>query len=193
MFTLSRASMMPTVPSASAILLSLRCRIPALILFVLSTVLRAQQAVPIAMQPPAGGNWAHVKALPANTKVHIATDHGGKTCRIFAVSDETLTCAKADQAGLVLQRAEIKHIKLTHYGRSALVGAAIGGGIGATAGAVSGRSKPCTPSPQSFCLGNIGIGAGGVAAIFGVAGGVVGGVVGGATDMTRGSSIYVRP
>jgi hypothetical protein len=180
-------------PIVSAFLLSTRCRIPAVVLFLLSSVLRAQQTATPAMQPPSGSNWAHVKALPANTKVHIATDHGGKTCRIFAVSEETLTCAKGEQAGLVLQRAEIKHIKLTHHGRSALVGAAIGGGIGATAGAASGGSKPCTPSPQSFCLGNIGIGAGGVAAIFGVAGGVVGGAVGGATDMTRGSSIYVRP
>ncbi len=193
MFILTRPSTTPPIPSASALLISLRCRVPAVVLFLLSTVLRAQQLAPAAMQPPAGSNWAHVKALPGNTRVHITTDHGGKTCRIFAVSDETVTCARGDQAGLVLQRTEIKHIKLTHYTRSALVGAAIGGGIGAAAGAASGRSKACTPSPQNFCLGDIGIGPGGVAAIFGVAGGVVGGAVGGATDMTRGSSIYVRP
>jgi hypothetical protein len=91
-----------------------------------------------------------------------------------------------------LQRTEIKRIKLTHYGRSTLVGAGIGGGIGAVAGAIGGRSKPC-PTGQTFCLNGLGIGAGGVAAIFGVAGAVAGSVVGGTTDLARGSSIYTRP
>lgn len=154
--------------------------------------LRAQSTPPAAPQPQAGANWERVKALPPNTRLHVTTDHGGKSCRIFAVADDTLTCANGKSSGAVLQRAEIKHIKLTHYVRSTLVGAAIGGGIGATSGAIAGRSKPCSNS-QTFCLNGIGIGSGGVAAIFGVAAGVVGGAVGGATDLARGSSIYTRP
>jgi hypothetical protein len=164
-----------------------------LILFALSCVLRAQQ-VPSATQPPAGGNWQHVKALPANTKVHITTDHGGKTCRIFAVSDDTLTCAKGgNTAGNELQRAEIRHIKLAHVVRSTLVGGAIGFGVGATAGAIGGRTKPC-PTGQAFCSNGVGIVSGAdAAAIGGVAGAVLGSVVGGTTDFARGSSIYTRP
>jgi hypothetical protein len=165
----------------------------ALVLLASCSALYAQQTPPAATQPTAGGNWERVKKLPALTKVHLTTEHGGKTCRIFAVTDDTLTCAKGgNSAGAVLQRTEIKRIKLTHYGRSTLVGAGIGGGIGAVAGAIGGRSKPC-PTGQTFCLNGLGIGAGGVAAIFGVAGAVAGSVVGGTTDLARGSSIYTRP
>jgi hypothetical protein len=145
------------------------------------------------MQSPAGSNWGHVKALPPLTKVHITTDHGGKTCRIFAVSDDSLTCAKrSNNAGAELQRAEIKHIKLAHAVRSTLVGGAIGFGVGATAGAIGGRTKPC-PTGQAFCLSGLGIGGGDVAAIGGIAGGLLGSIVGGTTDFARGSSIYTRP
>jgi Trk-type K+ transport system membrane component len=159
------------------------CAIAGLV-FVLSSTLQAQ--------PQAGSNWDHVKALPPQTNLHITTDHGGRTCRIFAVTDDTLTCAHGSSAGAVLQRAEISHIKLTHYGRSTLISAALGGGVGAAAGAVAGRRTPCA-NPQSFCLNGIGIGSGGVAAIFGLAGALVAGAAGGATDVTRGSSIYIRP
>jgi hypothetical protein len=140
----------------------------------------------------ASSNWERVKALSLKTGVHITTDHGGQSCHILAVDDDSLTCAKGGKAGAILQRLEIKHIKLTHYVRSTLVGAAIGGGIGATAGAIGGRTKPC-PAGQGLCLNGIGIGAGGVAVIFGVAGGIVGSIVGATTDLSRGSPIYIRP
>ncbi len=153
---------------------------------------RAQQPGGEGSHPKAGSNWERVKALPPKTNVHLTTDQGGKTCHVFAVSDDTFTCAKGSAAGDVIQRAQIKHIKLTHYGRSTLTGAGIGGGIGAISGAIGGRTKPC-PAGQGFCLNGIGIGAGGVAAIFGVAGGLLGAAIGGPLDITRGSAIYVRP
>jgi hypothetical protein len=160
--------------------------------FLTAYVAAAQQpASSTAAQPPAGSNWHRVEVLPAKTKVHITTDHGGHTCRIFAVSEESLTCDST--TGRVIPRIEIQHIKLVHTGRSALVGAAIGGGIGATAGAIGGRAQPCPTNTQAFCLNGIGIGAGGVAAIFGIGGAAVGAPVGALTDFTRGSSIYVRP
>ena len=148
----------------------------------------AQQAPAAASQPKAGGNWQSVQALPARTKVHITADHGGQTCRVFSVTDDALTCeAGRGKAGKVIQRPEIRHIKLAHYGRSTLVGAGIGGGVGAVSGAIAGRRPACT----GFCFDILGPGA--VAAIFGVVGGVVGAVAGGTTDMARGSSIYTRP
>jgi hypothetical protein len=161
------------------------------ILVATASVLHAQNG-PASTQPKAGSNWERVKALPVQTNLHITSDHGGKTCRIFAVTDDTLTCAKGSNPGAILQRAEIKHIKLTHYGRSTAVGAAIGAGIGATAGAIGGRTKPC-PTGQTFCLNGLGIGAGGVAAIFGIGSGILGSAIGGPLDITRGSSIYTRP
>jgi hypothetical protein len=162
----------------------------ALILFALPSALHAQQTAPSVPQPRAGSNWERVKVLSPNTKLHITTDHGGKTCRIFAISDDTLTCAKGSKAGAVLQRSEIKHIKLTHYVRSALVGAGISAGIGAIAGGIEGSGNECKAG-QTFCF-NIFTGTD-VAVIFGVGAGVVGTVVGGTTDLARGSSIYVRP
>jgi hypothetical protein len=150
------------------------------------------QATDSAAPSGAGRNWQRVEALPAQTKVHITTDHGGKTCRVLSITDDTVVCAKGNSEGQKISRSEIKHIKLAHYGRSALVGAGVGAGVGAVSGAIAGREKPC-PGGQNFCLNGIGIGAGGVAAIFGVAGALLGGAVGAVTDFARGSSIYTRP
>lgn len=150
------------------------------------------QATISAAPSSAGKAWQRVEALPARTKIHITTDHGGKTCRVFSVTDDALTCAKGSSGGQEFSRSEIKHIRLAHYGRSALVGAGVGAGVGALSGAIAGREKPC-PAGQNFCLNGIGIGAGGVAAIFGVAGALLGGTVGAGTDLARGSSIYIRP
>lgn len=173
--------------------LNLRPLMFAFLLLAFSWVSQAQQKPDSGTQPGAGNNWARVKALPAHTKVHVTTDHGGKSCRIFAVSDETFTCAKGSNApGIELQRKEIKHIKLTHYVRSTLVGAGAAGAVGAIAGGIAGRTKPCPPG-GGLCLNGIGLGAGAVALVFGVGSAVLGGVVGGATDLARGSSIYTRP
>ena len=159
-----------------------------LVLWCFTAASGAQQALAPAAQPRAGSSWQRVEALPARTRLHISADHGGTTCRLFSVTEDALTCeAGQGKAGKVIQRPEIQHIKLTHYGRSTLVGAGIGGGVGALSGAIAGRTKPCT----GFCFDILGPGA--VAAIFGVGGAVLGSVAGGTTDMARGSSIYVRP
>ena len=165
----------------------------AFIFITFSIAVHAQQIPGAAPIPDAGSNWSRVKALPVNTRLHVSTDHGGKSCRVFAVTDDALTCAThSNVAGAVLQRPGIKRIKLTHYLRSSLVGAGIGAGSGAITGGVLGRSKPC-PAGQGLCFNGIGVDAGGVAAIFGVGGAVLGSVVGGLTDMARGSAIYTRP
>jgi hypothetical protein len=183
---------LPHIARTPAYPINARLRIFAAVFLAFSTAAQCQQASPDITPPKAGSNWGSVKALPATTKVHITMNHGGRTCRIFAVTDDTLTCAKGNGAGPVLQRAEIKHIKLAHYVRSTLVGAGIGGGAGAIAGGIGGRTKPCPPG-NGFCLNGIGLGAGAVALVFGVVGAAVVGVVGGVTDMARGSSIYTRP
>ena len=167
--------------------LRLRAAFAFLVVLSGSIAVRAQPST----QPVSRGNWARVQALRANTKVHVAMDHGSKNCRVFAVDDNALTCKGGEGAGAVLARADIKHISVVHVGRSALVGAGVGGGIGALSGAIAGKSKPC-PTGQGFCLNGI-VSAGDVAAIFGVGGAVLGSIVGGLTDMTRGGAIYTRP
>ena len=161
--------------------------LPSLVALLALSSSQAQPMPPVP-QPPAGSNWSRVQALPPHTGLHLTTDHGGHGCHVFAVSDDSLTCEGGGRkAGRVFQKAEIQHIKLTHYVRSTLVGAGVGGGIGAIAGAIGGRTPPCT----GFCFNILGPGA--VAAIVGTAGAVVGAAVGGPTDFARGSSIYVRP
>ena len=174
----------------------LSCRPVLLLAFVLLTchsALLSQQITKDALKPNVGSNWERVKVLPVATTLHVKTDHGNKSCRVFAVTDEALTCAKhSNKAGTVLQRTEIRQIKLTRYVRSTLIGAGVGGGIGAIAGAAALKNEPCPPA-QGFCLNDVGPGAGGGAAIAGVAGALLGGVVSGGPDLARGSAIYTRP
>jgi hypothetical protein len=164
------------------------CSIVVLLFAVCLSSARGQQAAPSEAKPIAGGNWANVKALPTGTKVHVTMDHGGKACRVFAVTEDALTCSSGKASSAVLQRTEIQHIKLAHYGRSTLVGAGIGGGVGALIGAIGGRNQ-C--SAKSFCLNFIS--AGQLAAILAVPGVVLGGGVGFGTDFARGGAIYTRP
>ena len=77
-------------------------------------------------QAPAGSNWDHLKALPADTRLHVSADKGGSTCRLVSVDDATLVCGSH-----IFPRAEVKSVKLTRYGASYGVGAAVGAGAGA--------------------------------------------------------------
>lgn len=146
----------------------------------------AQQ--PAAAQPTAGSSWKQVEALPDGTKIHITTDHGGRTCLVFAVSDDALTCRDhAGNAGRVIPRAEIRHIKLTQYLRSTLVGAAIGGGTGAASGVVIAHKDSCRSG--ALCIPFTSL----LAVVVGTLGAAAGAGVGYGTDFTRGSTIYTRP
>jgi len=165
----------------------------AVLLLSLSTLVclpaYTQGAAAPASTPLAGSNWARVQALPPHTGVHLTTDHGGHTCHVYTVTDDSLTCeAGGRKAGRVFQRGEIRHIKLTHYVRSTLAGAGLGFGLGAIAGGITGEKESCKSKP---CFDIVGPGA--VAVVFGVGSMLVGAAIGGPTDFARGSSIYVRP
>ena len=95
----------------------------------------AQQPAP----PPAGSNWEHVQALPANTYVHVNARSRHAVCYLSAVDAESLSCSKDTGVGhkqISFQREEITSIKLARRGRSAVLGGAILAGAGAVAGAV---------------------------------------------------------
>ena len=136
---------------------------------------------------PAVDGWTRVEALRTGTKVHISLDRGGKTCHIYSVTDDALTCANGKTAGDVIQRGQIKQIKVPHVLRSTFTGLAVGVGVGAITGYAIGRSNDCRVKP---CFDIIGPGT--VAAIGGIGFGVVGAGVGAATDFTRGGAIYKR-
>ena len=143
----------------------------------------AAQAQANALAPKSGedlSSWKRVQALPVRTKVHITKDHGGTTCRIFAVSEDTLTCASypGNSAGKLIQRSEVKRIKLTREGISTAAGAGSGLGAGALIGVAETRNA---------ILRGVAVG------LFAAIGAASGALIGGTTDFTRGPTIYVRP
>jgi hypothetical protein len=130
-----------------------------------------------AQSPAAGSNWDHLKALPAETKLHVSADKGGATCKLVTVDDATLVCGKH-----TFQKADVKSVKLTRYGTSYGVGAAMGAGAGAGigVGVVSGG--------DGFFKND----KGKAAAIGLLLGGAVGALVTGPADLFRGPTVYRR-
>jgi hypothetical protein len=130
-----------------------------------------------AQSPAAGSNWDHLKALPAETKLHVSADKGGATCKLVSVDDATLVCGKH-----TFQKAEVKSVKLTRYGTSYGAGAAIGAGVGAGVGValVSGENNIFTNDKGKAA----GIGL--------VLGALVGAVVTGPADLFKGPTVYRR-
>ena len=160
-------------------------RIRALLLCVLavstSAASRGQGTATTPRQAGDLSSWSHVQNLPAKTKVHITIDSGGTTCTLFAVTEDTLTCASglgSKSAGKVIQRNTVKHIKLTRYGVSTAAGFGIGAATGAAISAAS--------TTRGDWLRGLAI------AVFTGIGAVPGAVIGGTTDFTRGPTVYVR-
>ena len=127
-------------------------------------------------QAPAGSNWDHLKALPANTKLHVSVDKGGHTCRLASVDDAALVCGSH-----TFPRAEVKSVKLTRYGASYGIGAAIGAGAGAGIGVavVSGDSFFSNDKGKAAAIGLVlGAGIGALATV--------------PMDLFRGPTVYRR-
>ncbi len=146
-------------------------------------VLLLATACALSQQPPAraGSDWARIQALPVGTSLHI----NGKphTACVFASADtDSITCTKSNKP-VSYPRGGITTIKLTHRGRSTLVGLGIGAGTGAIIGFAAGTdSKDTFFGPNAFRGAITGIGA--------VIGGVIGAPIGYFTDFTAGSPIY---
>jgi hypothetical protein len=128
-------------------------------------------------QAPARSNWDHLKALPAQTRIHVSADKGGATCKLLSVNDATLVCGKH-----TFQRAEVKSVKLTRYGVSTAVGAGIGAGVGVGVGIglAGGKESFFGDDKGEFAAAGAGIGA------------VIGGLVTGPADLFRGPTVYRR-
>lgn len=129
-------------------------------------------------------SWNNLSVVAQHTHIHIAADHGGKTCYFISVDDQNVTCGHHDgseKGRRVFPRAEVKSVKLTRYGLSSLGGAAIGGGAGAIIGVATSRND------SSFINLNAAYRAG--CTLVGALGGTA---VGATTDLFRGPTVYRR-
>jgi hypothetical protein len=138
-----------------------------------------------AQQPTARSDWQRVKALPPGIAMDIKSTTKHMHCKLTGVTDETLTCTHdSTTASEVFPRTAILWIKLGHRGRSALIGAGIGGAAIATAGFAATTDKGGFFGPN-FLRGQVtGVGA--------VAGGLIGAGIGALTDFSK-TTIYKAP
>jgi len=107
-------------------------------------------------------------------------------CKLADVTDDTLTCTHGPaMTSEVFRRTSIAWIKIGHRGRSALIGAGIGGATFGTIGfAVTTNNKDNFFGPN-FLRGPVtGVGA--------LAGGVIGAGIGALTDFSK-TTIYKAP
>jgi hypothetical protein len=134
-------------------------------------------------------SWHHLSALPAGTHVHISSDKHSRTCYFQSSDDAHLICTRGHSSGTsyTFSRSEVRTVKLTRYGLSALAGMGIGAGAGLAIGAAAAPRS----STSSFDLS--GIGRPIDIAISGVIGFLAGGAIGGPTDFLRGPVVYRRP
>jgi hypothetical protein len=147
----------------------------ALLVFTTLTATAQQSALP-PTAPPAGTNWQHVQALPIGTEVYLNAKPRHVVCEIRSTSADTLTCTERAK-DIAFERSEISSIKITHAGRSALIGLGVGAGAGAAIG-------------EAGCRG--GGGGGLCGSVFGSALGLAGLVIGITTDFFR-STVYKAP
>jgi len=151
---------------------------PVSILFIRAIALGPllSAAAATAQAPAAGSNWDHLKALPAQTRLHVSADKGGHTCSLVSVDDEKLVCGRYS-----FQRADVKSVKLTRYGASYGVGTAVGAGAGAGVGLalVSGDSFFHNDKGKASAIGLL-------------LGGAVGALVTGPADLFKGPTVYRR-
>jgi hypothetical protein len=152
-------------------------------LAVLAKCLVALAAFASAPEPKPHSAWQAVIALPLGTNVDVKARSRHIHCVFLSANEETLTCTRGKTGSpIVLSRSEIRSVKIGHRGRSALIGAGVGGGALAV-GAFAATSNPGdTFFGPNFLRGE----ATGLAAL---AGGILGGGIGALTDFSK-STVY---
>ena len=168
---------------ALAFLFALSSPIGAAVAQSAATQTPAPAKPPAQTAAPAGSNWQRVLALPLGTYLHVGARTRHLPCTLKAVDPDTLTCERDTGVGtreVTFQRTEIKTIKLARRGRSALVGASIGGGAGALGGGIYGLHNNYFAFRGAFAL------------IYTFAGAFAGAPTGYLTDFTA-STIYRAP
>ena len=163
-------------------------------IFAVTFLLYVAPAAPLLAQAPAmQANWARVKTLEPQTRMHIVADSAKRTCVLDSVTDDQLVCSKGKNghgAHYVFARADIKTVKLTRYTASTFAGLGIGLGAGLGIGAVIGHAV--SPSDPNAWLDLSGVGRDVITAGSGVIGAAAGASIGGPTDFLKGPLIYQR-
>ena len=108
---------------------------------------------------------------------------GQEVCKLKGADADTLTCTHGRD--FTFQRSYIVSIKISRRGRSALIGAAIGGSVGTGIGFAAGTTGKDTFFGPNFLRGAM-------TAIGADFGGVVGGATGALTDFSH-STMYNAP
>lgn len=160
---------------------------PLTLIAPLTLAILCGQTVPAsAQQPKAGSDWHRVEALPAGVKIDVKARTQHLHCALIAVTEDELKCSRGGkEAPAILQRVEIRSIKIGHRGRSAAIGAAIGGGGLGIAAFASTTSRNGGFFGDNFLRGP-------ATAVGLVGGGVIGGGIGALTDFSK-STIYTAP
>jgi hypothetical protein len=158
---------------------------------VLMLTLPWMQTLALLAQQPATHSdtqhdWARVQALRMGTHLTVKQGKTKTDCMFRSADADAINCGgqAANQPGLVLQRSAITSVRVSHRGRSTLIGATPGLVL-MTATAIGGSAASCS-GKDLFC-------GFGTAALFllGVMIAIVGVPIGYFTDFT-GSVIYKK-
>jgi len=163
-------------------------------IFAVTFLLYIAPAAPLLAQvPKMQSDWARVKAVNPQTKMHIAADTAKRTCILDSVTDDQLVCSRGKNghgAHYIFARTDIKTIKLPRYTASTFAGLGIGLGAGLGIGALVGHAV--SPSQPNSELDLSGLGRAAITAGSGVIGAAAGASIGGPTDFLKGPLIYQR-
>ena len=135
-------------------------------------------------QEPKPHSWQNVISLPAGTKVDVKARSQHIHCFFTSADEKALTCTPVKNGPpVIIDRLDIRSVKIGHRGRSAVIGAGVGGGSLAIAGfaATTGGGNDSFFGPNFL--------RGPATAVGAVAGGLIGAGIGALTDFSK-STVY---
>ena len=132
----------------------------------------------------AGSDWQHVRALPPGTSIEVRSTTVHVRCELTETTADNISCSHRKMS-ISFQQSEVQSIKITHRGRSALIGGAAVGGAAGIAGFAATTNRGDSFFGPNFLRGQ-------VTALSIAMGAVVGGGVGALTDFSK-STVYKAP
>jgi hypothetical protein len=134
-------------------------------------------------QEPNVHSWQAVMSLPAGTRVDVKVRSQQIHCVFTSADDKALTCTHGKNgAPVVLDRNDVRSVKVGHRLRSTLIGAGVGGGSLGIAGFASTTGGGDSLFGPNFLRGEI-------TGLSALAGGLIGGGIGAITDFSK-STVY---
>jgi hypothetical protein len=160
-----------------------RCKMFRALLVVLAKCVFAFAAFASVPEPKAHSSWQAVITLPAGTRVDVKAKSQHIRCKFNSADDKALTCTRGKNGAMVvLDRSDIRSVKIGHRLQSTF----LGGVVGAGAFAIAGAAITSGGGDSFFGSNNL---RGEVAGLSALAGVLVGGGIGAATDFSK-STVY---